>query len=318
MFLKSLIVAASVCATAAVLPADYQSYSAQEKQELLYKNCLETTDGEGKPPSLIDFGKFLSRDINPTFDHESDELYYKGSKPIHTIGSVVKARFDAVQSPFTGAFKGDENVLLRLSLAAPAEEEKTIPGLAVKFLRDEVHSGNFMAMFSLEGQPEANFFARNFSNHVDPPVSVKLKVLEKKFRTASKIPTAIGLSDIAKYDAEGAEESDPVFPFQIVMEPTEELQDQFRDASAFEPLPDMLARIPTDTKLYQVYAKEGPDAELVLIGSFTTTSEFIGSEYGDKSLFFQHQRFEDDLKLKPEWAAHFPDLKESKCPFGFK
>ena len=284
---------------------------------MLYDECLATTDGKGKFPSPLDFIKFLQRDVNPTFDHESDELYYKGSKPIHSIGSVVKARFDATKNPFTGSFKGNGNVLLRLSLAAAPEEKKTTPGLAVKFLRDGVHSGNFMTMFSLEGQPEANFFARNFSNHVDPPVSAALKVLEKKFLTASKIPTVIGLSDIAEYNAEGVQVSAPVFPFEIMMEPTKELQDQFQDASFSEPLPDMLARIPTGTKLYQVYAKEGPDAALVLIGSFTTTSEFIGSEYGDKSLFFQHQRFEDDLKLKPEWASHFPDLQKAKCPFGF-
>ena len=55
--------------------------------------------------------------------------------------------------------------------------------------------------------------------------------------------------------------------------------------------------------LYDVYAQASPTSALQLIGSVVQKSAFVGSQYGDRNLFFQHSRFEDDLKVYPQWNA---------------
>ena len=66
------------------------------------------------------------------------------------------------------------------------------------------------------------------------------------------------------------------------------------------------------------------------IGSLVTTSETIKSLYSDTRLMFRHQRAEDDIALKPEWADFYatprgdeldcvsePIETRSACPLAF-
>ena len=55
--------------------------------------------------------------------------------------------------------------------------------------------------------------------------------------------------------------------------------------------------------LYRIYAKAEPQDEGkgIEIGHVTLDMPFTTSFHGDKKLFFQHQRFEDDLVYRPEW-----------------
>lgn len=60
-----------------------------------------------------------------------------------------------------------------------------------------------------------------------------------------------------------------------------------------------------------------PDATPVAIGTLVTTSNFVTSLYCDNKLFFQHQRFEEDLAIHPEWTkgTSCPDEQSCKvCP----
>ena len=140
-----------------------------------------------------------------------------------------------------------------------------------------------------------------------PAQSAQVKVLEKKFKTASKIPTHLGLSDLSAYDQDGQEVSDINFPFQLRLDPNPALT-----GTTFEKVPS----IPAGTKLYDVYAQANPDAPFNRIGAITTTSAFVVSTYGDEILFFQHQRFEEDLALRPEWAAVVDHRRlDEGCPF---
>ena len=71
------------------------------------------------------------------------------------------------------------------------------------------------------------------------------------------------------------------------------------------------------------------------IGTLVTDSETTRSYYGDEKLLFRHQKLEDDLELRPEWAEHekkysgvFNEVDPSElaaaqknemfdCPFAF-
>lgn len=59
----------------ATLPSDYQSFSAQDKVNVLFNQCPGTSDQSGSPVSLSDLVKMLFRNLNPTFDHGQDEKY---------------------------------------------------------------------------------------------------------------------------------------------------------------------------------------------------------------------------------------------------
>jgi len=64
----------------------------------------------------------------------------------------------------------------------------------------------------------------------------------------------------------------------------------------------MLEGYQTDV-LYYVLAQASPDSDdLEPIGEIKMKGPFHGSKYGDKSLFFQHTRMEDDFKIHPEWV----------------
>ena len=41
----------------------------------------------------------------------------------------------------------------------------------------------------------------------------------------------------------------------------------------------------------------------VVIGNLVLTSQFTESSYADAKLFFKHQRYEEDLNLRPEWGC---------------
>jgi len=55
--------------------------------------------------------------------------------------------------------------------------------------------------------------------------------------------------------------------------------------------------------LYDVYVQDNPSAtDFVNIGYIETLTSPTASLFGDKGLFFQHSRMEEDLKYKPDWT----------------
>ena len=88
--------------------------------------------------------------------------------------------------------------------------------------------------------------------------------------------------------------------------------------------------------LWKVFAYSCPLHKLSgsrgdLIGRVVATSKIITSLWGDQTLFFKHQRIDDDLKVNKWWKEYlqtwplgkmsetpmaYPRPKE-KCPFAF-
>ena len=55
----------------------------------------------------------------------------------------------------------------------PSSEQRLIPSMAIKVLRDHMPSANVVAMYSLDGNPKNNwnFFAKDFTNHLSTSYS---------------------------------------------------------------------------------------------------------------------------------------------------
>jgi hypothetical protein len=181
-------------------------------------------------------------------------------------------------------------------------------------LRTGVLSGNLFSMYSLVGQPSFNFFRNNFTNH--PPllcsdVHGSLKLLYDKFSTASSWPTTVGLSQLAAFDENGVRASSPRYPYQLWLVPNPDLTAAYPDQPApgwtDQTLANQLNQIPVGTILYSIYALENPWDSAELIGYLQTTSFFTTSMWGDKNMFFEHTRMEEDLLLHPDWKPYLPD-----------
>ena len=64
--------------------------------------------------------------------------------------------------------------------------------------------------------------------------------------------------------------------------------------------------IEEDQVLYKVYARDAPASlggEEQLIAEIVLKSKLVTSLWGDKHLFFRHQRHDDDFRYRPEWMA---------------
>lgn len=107
------------------------------------------------------------------FDYTSD--FVQGSwytltifpriKTIHAVGVVQKIRWVSIgDHGYTGIFQGDDYGLIRYSMPSPnnaqkwGEDSSQVVGIAVKFFREGVHSGNIHAMNGFKGTKTPNFF----------------------------------------------------------------------------------------------------------------------------------------------------------------
>ena len=90
------------------------------------------------------------------------------------------------------------------------------------------------------------------------------------------------------------------------------------------------------TVMFKVFAYANPKQKLEgkrgeLIGRIVVTSKITTSLWGDQTLFFKHQRMDDDLKFHPEWKPYLQTWNNGKmnetalanpppaanCPFKF-
>ena len=235
---------------------------------------------------------------DPVFDTVGDELACTRTgcrhKTIHPIGTVSKAQWISEGShPYTGMFRGADSGFTRLSVAAPVDTKtpNSRPGVGVKLLRDGMDSANFVSMFSVDGQPDLNFFANDFSNHIPDVKSAALKPLESRFATATDWIQTVGLSEMASWDQNGKAEAKPVFPWKLHMVPNAEFEFASTVAEGYTDFRDDLMTISEGSTLWDVYAWDNPE-ELggteQLIGKIVTASEMTTSSWSDEHLYIRH------------------------------
>ncbi|KAL6052660.1 hypothetical protein QOT17_018455 [Balamuthia mandrillaris] len=315
----SALVAVVVAALVAVnYPAfhgrDYQQLPAAAKQKMLWKAVL-TDNSTGSWPNALELAQLFVESMDVTFDTVADDMPYqyfnltRREKLIHSVGATGLFKWKSIGNHnYTGLFQGADYGVIRLSAAAkpdPSSSHPLAPGMALKFLRDGVPSANFVAMFALTGQNCTNFFEHDFTNHVPDlgkNAPFQFRAIKAAFAKASKWPTFVGLSDVAKYTQDGKLVSKPVFPFRLVFHPTTAIHKMFPSNTPKSFL-DILKAVPTGP-LYQVYAQgvaEGDYMNLQLIGQVELTTPLATSDFADSLLFYKHQRMEDDFAIHPEW-----------------
>lgn len=255
----------------------------------------------------------FTESMDPTFDTPGDSLpkgqiYGTRAKYIHTVGSIAEVKWESVGNhPYTGLFKGADNGFARLSFAKEPSPKSlnTAPGMGIKFLRDGIDSGNFVAMYSVDGHDSWNFFKDDFTNHI-PAAGPALQPLAKKFSSSTKWVQQTSLSDFATYGGDGKKEANPVFPYSLRFhnDNSHHFADEYHGTFT-----DDFAKITVGETLYEVYAMDQPK-ELggteTLIGKMITTSAFTTSKWADEHFYIRHQRMDVDLALKPEWAQYTP------------
>lgn len=284
------------------LPADYESWSAAEKQDFLWHQRILVSRYKTLPPlPPIDVIGLFFTALRKKMDRRSDQAPGHWRKAIHAHGSVAKIKFvPAADTPFTGLFKGVDHGLLRVSVTGDPSDRGFAPGLALKFLVDGYPSENVSALVSLTGQGENyNFFANEFSNIVPVVRQVGPKLINLIFRRVSRYPTKISMEDCSRIRQNGEAVAEPHAPDQIFLVPTQAVQGREQPHDFRE----HVATIPAGTTVFEVYGvdprqlagdsttTESYRQQSQLIGHIVTDSEFIASFYGDSQLFFRHQRF---------------------------
>jgi len=280
----------------------YEAQSAQVKQQVLWSHVTQdATGGTWHSPA----GLLTLLSVKTSMEDIADIMPAERIKYIHSVGSVAQVVWKPVANNYTGIFaSGSQYAFLRCSAAKAIEKDNIVPGFGIKFLRSGIHSGNFFAMPSLDGQSDFNFFALNFTNHPVKPTGWALQIVAKKFAEASNCPLNVGLSDVARYDESGKEATNINFPYKIIFSPSGAVKfpsSHYDDAQ----LGKLFAGIPTNTLLFSVIAYADPAAEKAkhgtLIGQVYSKTAFTKSTFGDNHLFFKHQYMENDFKLRPSW-----------------
>lgn len=276
-------------------------------------------------PSAMEMAKIFIETMDPTFTTPGDAMkdwgYWRGKKYIHAVGVTGRVKFQPVSgSPYTGIFKGANLGLIRLSSATqPTPDGKLGPGMGLKFLRDGIDSANLVAMYRVDGQPgDWNFFANSFETTIPDSQDTGVRLLARKFSSATDFVQSCGLSDFAAFDQTGQAPSRNVFPFKLRFQPSSAVHTMFpkelQNGNAMAYM-DQLKSVPANTTLYDVYAWDaspqlgGTEKK---IGSLQLDGKLVSSRWGDEHLFFRHQKLSDDIKLRPAWDDYLPRASFSR------
>lgn len=157
-----------------------------------------------------------------------------------------------------------------------------------------------------------DYFNSSFSNHGAPATALKML---KKFQQATGCISMVGLSDLCTHDQAGARaKPQPVFPFEIIFEPTGHAHTSKTKKTSNDQLLTELASIPKGTELFKVRAYASPtdkkNGKLTEVGVLTTASQCHRSLFGDHQLFFRHQRMEEDFAQAPSWIEEMKALSD--------
>lgn len=294
------------------IPENYQSLSACDKQDYLWRQGVERSEyPDASLPSLkpIDVVGLIDKILwtKVRADRDTTPAGYK--KPIHAHGVMAPVSFTPTpDSPYTGLFQGSECGLLRLSLTGAPAEKKFAPGLAWKAFVSGAPSENVSALYTLSGQGRNHdFFANELSQYVSPEANSTL-FTSALFAATSLRPTHIRVDAMAEVDQDGEPVPEPNAPTQVYFVPSKEVANRF--ATTPHDFRDDLLTLKAGTEIYDVYAtsmrirgsllREKNKARAKArrdsaqkIGTLTLTGDMKASTFGDSGIFFKHQRYED-------------------------
>ena len=103
-----------------------------------------------------------------------------------------------------------------------------------------------------------------------------------------------------------------MFPFDLSFAPTPAARTFVTDPTI--PWYDQLKTIPEGTILFQAWARTAPyfplkfKSVLKHIANIRLTSKLTTCAFGDKRLFFKHEKMDDDFAAQPTWSSYVARL----------
>ena len=146
-----------------------------------------------------------------------------------------------------------------------------------------------------------------------------LNVISLNFRNIQLISLFVNndiVSIHCRYDQEGNEEEESIFPFRITLRPTGDVKftEKWLPIDPF--LQQFIDNISDGSSLYSLIAHEDPeDEDGSELAQLIAVDGCFPSRYGDDHLFFQHQSGLEDAALRPDWESYY-DCKgcgDSEC-----
>lgn len=286
---------------------------------------MKKVNANKTPHAFVNPAPMFLESMEPTFAGKGDvmpkALIGKRKKFIHQRGTVGKVKFVSNgKHSYSGVLQGADSGIVRFSSAAqPKKGQPLGPGMGVKFLRDGQDSANFVAMFGVNGQTSWNFFEHEWNTWVPAGKGAALNALGCKFRTATAHIGFVGMSDMASIDAKGNKVKSPKVPFGLTFVPKSNIKGIYSKINGGKTFVDYLEymntlkKVPANSALFDVYAKDDPKGKRTLIGTLELEGSLTPSSFGDQSLFFRHQKKEDDFKTNPE---HKNMSDTFKCPMN--
>ena len=278
-------------ALAVVRSPAFRDATAPDKQEMLWNFISGSPYRVLPPPHTSSFGgmrRLASRKLLRSAWLD-DDVRPPRTKTFHAFGTVAKVRFAAAgEHPFTGIFASGAVGFMRASLASGMP--KYSPAAAFKFLIDGPRpSENLLLLPSFDMQTSRDFFERAPTNRTIPPVVFPNTIvvpLMQRWTTSISHPTEIQrLDHLAEISSDGSRVGDAVAPELIFLYASDDVHN---DPATDEDFRTILARIPPGTLLYRVYARTPPSETQIHVGSITTESSFVASEFGDRILALKH------------------------------
>lgn len=265
-------------------PREYRTWSVERKLNFIWSR-IAASEYEDLPPfQPIDVLGLFFTPLRKKMDDRADESSAGWRKAIHAHGTVAQVEYvSAGDHPYTGLWQGATG-LIRLSVTGDPIKRGFAPGLALKMLVNGQDSANFSALYTLTGQgQDHNFFAHPLSNIVPVVNELGPQFINGIFRRVSRYPTKLSLADFGLFDRAGHAVTGSKSPEQISLVP------ELQFASTPHDFRQDLTPLPVETKLFTVIVSEFNE----VIGHLVTKSKFVASAYGDRQLFFRHQRFRD-------------------------
>lgn len=139
-----------------------------------------------------------------TFDKDTDQMPAGRQKLTHAQGPVGLVRFvpqNTDKHNLSGLFRtGADYGIIRYSdtFKPNKQKPKTLPGAALKFFRDGIHSGNTVMMTDFNSQPSHNFLKADFSSVVSKPLNrCAQETINTKLATVDILSMANSSLDLA-------------------------------------------------------------------------------------------------------------------------
>lgn len=314
---------------------DEFSMTAREKLNIAWHMMKSNQEPEPYPSILETLVRFLLYQTDDTSRVKLQQTFRpfpNKKKVIHTQSAFGKIRWNAVPTylGYTGLL-ADSNVDGIISFSfAPNQLVGNFSssfGVGVKLLRDNALPGSFVSMFPLIVYrtiapigSQWNIFAQGpICTHLSFLGGLGLMIAGRK-QPASAIPPEfafnypnnIGLLNLADATATGQPVTNPRMPYTLCLRPNAYLAERYKNQEPWKHPVEQLRKLPPGTHMFDLVAVDHPRAILdflhmnsyaVKIGEIWSNSEFISSKWGDQMWFIQHQDWELDLQVRPEWRS---------------